>query len=192
MTPSTDLLRREDWEVRTCTLSRGTQLVEELHYAKGAANTATYRHGLFPKGGGAFESECVGVALWIPPTKSAALATFPENWQGVLSLSRLAIMDDVPKNAASYLIGASMRLIDRKRWPCLVTYADTWQGHSGAIYEATNWHYVGETKPERTYVLNGRMVARKAGPMTRTHAEMLALGAECVGSFPKRKFVHHA
>ena len=40
------------------------------------------------------------------------------------------------------------------------------------------------------YTLNGRMIARKAGPKTRTHAEMLALGAVCEGAFPKHKFRH--
>jgi hypothetical protein len=37
--------------------------------------------------------------------------------------------------------------------------------------------------------LDGVMTARKAGPTTRTHAEMVALGAECIGSFAKHKFV---
>jgi hypothetical protein len=32
------------------------------------------------------------------------------------------------------------------------------------------------------------MLARKAGPRTRTHAEMLELGAECIGSFAKHRF----
>lgn len=83
-----------------------------------------------------------------------------------------------------------MALIDRLRWPCLVTYADEWQGHTGTIYRATNWQYVGLTKPEATFVHNGRMVARKAGPKTRTRSEMEAMGAEMVGRFAKHKFVH--
>lgn len=80
-------------------------------------------------------------------------------------------------------------MIDRAAWPCLVTYADEWRGHTGAIYLGDNWEYVGRTQPQRTYQINGRMVARKAGGRTRTHAQMLALGAEMVGSFAKRKFV---
>lgn len=123
------------------------------------------------------------------PTKSAALATFPLKWQGVLCLSRLVIVPGMPKNACTFLLAGSRHRIDSKRWPCLVTYADQWQGHSGGIYRADNWDYIGLTKPERTYTLNGRMIARKAGPKTRTHAEMLALGAECIGSFAKHKFV---
>lgn len=184
-------LRAAEWEVGTVNFAVARDLVERFHYAGGGSNTATYRHGLFPKGA-IFDRQCVGIAWWIPPTKSAALATFPANWQGVLSLHRLVIAPEVPKNAASFLIGQSMRLIDRKLWPCLVTYADTWQGHEGTIYKATNWHFVGMTKPERLYIINGRMVARKAGPRTFTHAEMLTKGAECLGAFAKRKFVHIA
>lgn len=188
MTPD-PRLHTADWEVRTVSLACATRLVQAYHYAAGGANTAVYRHGLFPAGV-TDEDACVGVAWWIPPTKSAALATYAENWQGVLSLSRLAIAPEVPANAASFLIGRSMRLIARDRWPCLVTYADTWRGHTGAIYRATNWEYRGLTKPERTYVKAGRLIARKAGPHTRTHAEMVALGAVCLGSFAKHKFVH--
>lgn len=47
---------------------------------------------------------------------------------------------------------------------------------------------IGPTKPERVYTKNGRMLARKAGGRTRTHAEMLALGAVCLGAFAKHKF----
>lgn len=83
-----------------------------------------------------------------------------------------------------------MKMMDREKWPCLVTYADQWQGHTGGIYKATNWQYVGLTKPEAVYVKDGVMTARKAGPKTRTHAEMIAMGAELKGRFAKHKFVH--
>lgn len=180
--------RRADWLVDTLALEQGVQLVTDEHYARGAANTATFRHGLYRRETWPFSP--VGAALWIPPTRAAAEATWPDNWQGVLSLSRFVIAPDTPTNAASFLLGRSIRLIRRDpRWECLVTYADEWQGHTGIIYRATNWVYAGLTKPERVYVDgNGRMVARKAGPKTRTHADMLELGCRCVGSFAKHKF----
>lgn len=68
-------------------------------------------------------------------------------------------------------------------------YADDWRGHTGGIYRASNWTYLGKTKDHPTYVINGVMTARKAGPRTRTHSEMLALGAVCEGSHAKHKFV---
>lgn len=185
--PYTERLRRADWEVRPVTLAIATALVAAHHYAGGGSNTGVYFHGLFRKGE-FWDNNCVGVAWWMPPTKAAALATYPENWQGVLTLSRLVIVPDVPKNAATFLLAASRRLIDRRKWPCLLTYADEMQGHTGTIYRADNWEYCGMTKPENRYTLNGRMVSRKAGPTTRTHAQMLALGAICVGASAKHKY----
>lgn len=96
-------------------------------------------------------------------------------------------MPEAPKNAATFLLMRSVKMLD-PRWKCLITYADTWQGHTGHIYKAAGWEYLGLTKPERTYLINGQMVARKAGPRTRTHAEMLELGAEMVGSFEKHRY----
>lgn len=182
-------LRADEWEVRPMSdLSIAVEMVKRFHYAVGASNTAVYLHGLFRKGA-FWETECQGIAWWIPPTRTAAEATYPPNWQGVLALSRLVIVPSVPKNACTFLLARSRKLIDRALWPCLVTYADEWRGHTGAIYRADNWQYIGKTRAERVYVVNGRMTARKAGPHTRTHAEMLALGAELIGSFSKHKYV---
>jgi hypothetical protein len=186
-----DRLAKADWTVRVVDIGVARRLVEREHYARGAPNTATFLHGLF-RAAAFWDEECVGVAWWIPPTRSAAEATFPANWLGVLSLSRLAITPDAPRNAASFLISRSRRLIDRMRWPCLVTYADEMQGHTGAIYRADNWTYLGRTKPEAAFAVRGRLTARKAGGHTRTRTEMAQLGAESLGSFAKHKFVHIA
>ena len=176
---------KTDYYVDHLDLRSAQLLVEQLHYSGGGSNTGTVVHGLFKRGGRAH-----GAAWWIPPTKSAALATYPENWQGVLALTRFVIDPDCPKNAASFLLGASMRMIDRNKWPCLVTYADEMMGHVGTIYKATNWQYVGLTKPQKCYFMGDRMVSRKAGPVTRTHQQMLDMGAELRGSFAKHKFIH--
>lgn len=178
-------LRKADWAVITIPLVIGQHLVELHHYAGGAANTATYRHGLIRRDA---PGRIMGAAIWIPPTKSAALATYPEDWRGVLALSRFVIAPDVPKNAATFLLARSRKAIDRRRWPCLVTYADEWQGHDGLIYRLDGWEYQGKTAPEPTWVKEGQMISRKAGPKTRTAAEMAELGAECIGSFSRHKF----
>lgn len=180
-------LRKADWRVDTIQLGQGQELVGELHYARGSANTATFRHGIFRVEEWPFFAR--GAALWLPPTRPAAEASWDGDWRRVLALSRFVLTPAVPKNGASYLLSRSVRMIRQSRaWDCLVTYADEWQCHEGTMYRAAGWEYVGLTKPERVYVKDGRMIARKAGPKTRTHAEMLALGAECVGSYRKHKF----
>lgn len=182
------LFRKRDWIVADVDMTTAYELIVEEHYAKGASNTAVYLHGLYPSNW-LWHNECVGVAWWIPPTKHAGIALAGDGWGGVLSLSRLAIRPDVPKNAASFLLSKSVRLIDRTRWPTLVTYADSWRGHTGTIYRAAGWTYDGETKPGAVYSIKGRMTARKAGNRTRTHADMMALGAEFHGQHSKSRFV---
>lgn len=179
-------LRKKDWSVGGVDQRVAENLVIRHHYAKGASNTATYLHGLYPTGW-LWYNECVGVAWWIPPTMTAARWWAPENPEGVLVLSRLVIEPEVPPNACSFLISKSLRMIDRARWPVLVTYADSWRGHTGVIYRAVGAEYCGETKPQPVYTVNGRMAARKA-TRTRTHTEMLALGAKLEGRFSKSRF----
>lgn len=184
---STLQIRKTEWIVERADASIADQMVAEHHYAKGSSNTDTYLHGLFPRDWH-WHAQCVGVARWIPPTKAAGIAWAGEDWRGVLSLSRLVIKPGVPKNACSFLLSKSVRLIDAKEWRTLVTYADTWRGHDGTIYRAAGWEYCGETKPEAVYTLNGRMIARKAGPTTRTHSEMIAMGCVFEGRFAKNRF----
>jgi len=178
-------LRTTEWEVRPITLSVAEHIVANHHYAGKGANTGIF-HGLFRRG----ENTCRGVAWWIPPTRLCAEASFQGDWKRVLTLSRLAVTPDVPPNGASFLIGQSIKRIRKTRqWDCLITYADTGEGHSGAIYRATNWEYLGLTKPEQRFEdSEGRIVARKAGPKTRTRAEMAALGYSPTGSHQKHKF----
>ena len=184
-------LHSSEWDVWTVpSHGEAVAFLRSHHYAKSAPNTSTYRHGIYPVG---LFGRLAGVALWIPPTKAAAQVVAGDDWQGVLSLSRLAIEPDMPTNAASFLLGRSMRLIDRDRWPVLVTYADTAQGHTGAIYRATNWMCDGEVPAGDTWVMpDGSQCGRKRGGRTLTAAEMRAIGAERSASLPKIRFRHDA
>src|SRR6476646_3751162 len=121
-------------------------LAREFHYAKGTSRTAAFRHGLFRRDD---FLTCWGMAQWIPPTRVAAAHVWPEDPDAVLALSRLAIIPEAPRNAASFLIRRSIRLLPRRgRWRCLLTYADEGEGHDGAIYRATGWEPMGMTEPE--------------------------------------------
>ena len=130
-----------------------------------------------------------GVAWWLPPTRVAAESVH-EEWQRVIALTRLVVDPRVPRNGASFLMAASIRkLRSEGRWRALVTYADESQGHTGAIYRATGWDYVGRTGPYPRWISeDGKQVAPKA-TTNRTKAEMEALGHRKIGSFHKHKFV---
>ena len=137
-------LRKADWEVRPIArpnprygcpdeqCEAAVRLIEEHHYAGQAANTAVALHGLYlrPDSPAAklelphLDPELpVGIAWWMPAIITAGRWGLRTDPPSVLSLSRLAIHPDVPRNAATFLMGRSVRLIKRDprlarwRWP---------------------------------------------------------------------------
>lgn len=191
MRPAGDVLNRTDWNVWSIpTHGEARRLIRDWHYSRSSPNTSTYRHGLYPAG---LLTQCAGVALWIPPTRRAAEKVAGDDWQGVLALSRFVLDPALPTNAASFLLAGSMRRIDRDRWPVLLTYADTAEGHTGVIYRATNWECEGPTPAGDVWTMpDGSLCGRKRGGHTLTVADMAALGAIRRPSLPKIRFVHRA
>lgn len=63
-------------------------------------------------------------------------------------LNRL-VADNLERNALSFFVAECMRMMPKPT--ILVSYADGNQNHHGYIYQATNWHYVGMTAPEKKY-----------------------------------------
>lgn len=185
-TDKDDRLRRNEWYVIPVSQAVAEAIVEQYHYARAASSIIVYRHGLFRHD----SARCWGVALWIPPTRSCAEASYDGDWQRVLTLHRLVCVPEAPRNAASFLIGQSIKIIRRDAiWECLLTYADPIEGHTGAIYRATNWEYIGLSDVETRWVdKNGRIVARKCGTHTRTNGEMLELGYTPVAASAKHKY----
>jgi hypothetical protein len=78
----------------------------------------------------------------------------PEYQKHVLELSRLVVLTK-RKNAASFLVGSSLReLSEEGNWVC-VSYADcnNHVGHVGYVYQATNWIYTGHGNAEPVWIL---------------------------------------
>lgn len=181
-------LRAAEWRVEECGHAEAVDLIERTHYSRSAPNTSVARHGLYPVG----SDKLAGVALWLPPTRVAAASVNRDNPLGVLCLSRLCVADDVPANGASFLLGRSMRLLDRSSWPTLLTYADTLYGHTGTIYKATNWTCLGEVPGKVAWIgPDGQRRGQKRGKRNLTVAEMRAAGFRKLPRVPKIKFVHH-
>lgn len=171
--------------------------ITQHHYARSAANTSVYAIGLFsPAPNNDF---LLGAQLWMPttPTVARSLAAryapdLPNPPAQVLALSRLALIPQLPTNTASrFLALARTTIIDRTRWPILVTWADTNQGHQGTIYRADNWIQDSTTSGGDVYrdpQRNNQQVARRA-TRSRTRQEMLDLGYTPAPSRPKIRFV---
>lgn len=182
-------LCRRDWLVEKVPHGEAMAAIFHWHYSKSGPNTGQ-TFGLFERAAYPL-APLSGAALWLPPTKRAAEAVAGDEWRGVLSLSRLAVDPALPRNAASFLLGRSMRLIDRDKWPTLLTYADTRHGHTGAIYLATGWELDARVNSGAYFVheVTGKQVGRKRGKRNIPVAELRAAGYSETRS-EKLRFIH--
>lgn len=89
----------------------------------------------------------VGCIIYSAPPREIEKRYGGKTWE----LARLYLLDAVPANAETWLIGKSVRWIRRHRPEVrhLVSYADPSAGHSGTIYRAANWKPDGRTDDER-------------------------------------------
>ena len=179
-------VRRGEWEVRQIPHAPAKALIEETHYTRSCPRTAIRCDGLFRSD----DDQLLGAVLWLPPTPPAARSVAVD-WHGVASCSRLAIAPEVPLNGASFLLGRSMRTLER-RWSTLLTYADTAREHTGAIYRATNWTFVGQVPGgERWIGPDGAQSGRKKAGRNITRRAMRDAGFTMITGAPLLKFVYH-
>ena len=95
----------------------------------------------------------VGVCTFGSPSAPIEKYAFKDRDFGLYELTRLVVQTK-NKNAASFLIANALKLLPQ---PCaVVSYADTEQGHSGIVYQASNWIYTGATKShDHLYLIDG-------------------------------------
>lgn len=89
----------------------------------------------------------VGCAIYSAPPRECDRRYGGKTWE----LARLYLLDEIPRNAETWLISESIRHIRRNRPDVefLVSYADPSAGHSGTIYRASNWNPDGRTDEGR-------------------------------------------
>lgn len=89
----------------------------------------------------------VGCILYSAPPREADKRYGGVTWE----LARLYLLDEIPKNAETWLIGKSVKWIKRNHPSvrCLLSYADPSAGHRGTIYRAANWAQDGMTDEGR-------------------------------------------
>jgi hypothetical protein len=119
------------------------------HYLK-RMTSFTYSFGLYHKG------VLVGVITFgnaIPLTMKKSL--FGEKYMNlVYELNRLCTNDNLDKNATSFFISQSFKLLPKPL--IIVSYADKSVGHNGYIYQATNFIFTGESHTQMDWKLKGK------------------------------------
>lgn len=111
------------------------------HYARRRPHTVMDAFGLFD------DDECLGIVTYsIPTSPQIVRSVVSERYRRIVrELSRLALASHAPRNAASTLVGRSLRELERPT--IVVSYADAEIGHVGYVYQAANFTYCGVGTP---------------------------------------------
>ncbi|MCX6000755.1 MAG: DNA methyltransferase [Chloroflexi bacterium] len=146
-------------------------MIERHHYLHSLAGGTRLTFGIFV-GGSLLGALTFGVGSF-----NAASLVDGATSDDVLTLSRLWLSDDLPRNSESRVIGVVLRELRRHTSVrFLLSYADPAQGHLGVVYQATGWLYTGLSEPMPLFDL-GDGIARHSRSVSH------AYGSHSIGHF---------
>jgi hypothetical protein len=128
---------KDDFRIEQIDYRQAMDIVIANHYLHRKASCSV-AFGLFHKD----DWQPVGVIVYGINASSTLLKGIcgPEEAGNVYELTRLWIDDSVPRNGESFLIGNTIRKLDKD---IIVSFADASYGHRGIVYQATNFIYTG-------------------------------------------------
>lgn len=128
--------------LRAATRREVLPLFEKHHIYAGLSKSLTYCFCL------EVDSEIIAAFAWQPPPPGAARSVCQEAPHAVLSLSRMVATPAAERQHLSQSEGRHISkplkrqmcsMIDRGRWPVLVTYSDEGCDHDGYTYRCSGW-----------------------------------------------------
>ncbi len=134
------------------------KFVEKHHYSHNTSGVQSYYHfGLFRENKFGLP-ELIGAIMYARPSMPATANKYnPINPDRCFELRRLVCIDDTPKNTESYFIGQTLKWLKKNTdIEVIVSFADEEEGHTGVIYKATNFNYLGTTSPGRALMVDGK------------------------------------
>lgn len=152
-----------------------TEFIEKYHYS-GQSPSPTVAFGHY------YKEHLVNVILYKFPTGRLMAQQVMEggNSENTWELIRMVSFEPKPKNLESKCIGNTFKFI-KKAFPnikIIISYADNNMGHHGYVYQATNFYYYGQSRPDKEWYIDGkrvhtRTVVSEYGSMSIEHVESL-------------------
>jgi len=122
-------------------------IIVKNHYLHRKA-PCSFAFGLFQN------NKVVGVIMYGTPSSAPlrkGICGIEEKYN-VIELTRLWINDKIGKNAESYLIGNTIKKIDKE---IIVSYSEIEQGHIGIVYQACSFFYTGLSAKRTNWTIEG-------------------------------------
>ena len=142
----------KNFTVKICDRKEIKSFIETWHYSKSINGLkSNYCFKLMDK------ETIIGAMIYGQIGMANVWKKYADNEHDLLELRRLCCIDNTPKNTESYFIGFTLRWLkkntDIKK---VISYADSNYNHSGVIYRASNFNYLGMTLGGRVIVYNNK------------------------------------
>lgn len=149
--------RAKEIVVKVIPASIATPFIRKHHYSGKVVNNSCLHFGCF------LDNELHGVMSYGPSLDKSKILTLVEGtqWNEFLELNRMAFDDVLPRNAESFCIAKSIKLIKKNapqiKW--IISFADGCSCGDGTIYRASNF-VLTDIKPNHNIVLlpNGEKI----------------------------------
>jgi hypothetical protein len=114
-----------------------------------------------------------------------------------LTLTRLWLSQELPKNSESRIISISIRYLKKyTKLKFLVSYADPSQGHFGTIYQATGWLYTGLSEATPKFDVgdgvarHSRSFSHALGSHSLKYLSECGLDVKVIPQQPKHRYIY--
>jgi len=138
-------------------LVEASQFLDSYHYAMHGRRGKTIY-------GATLHGKLIAVCKFDSVVRKEVASSMKMKCHEVLELSRFCIHPNYQKkNLASWMLSRCVRLVfaDYPGVRRLVSFADSTFGHSGTIYKAANWEFLGTTKPSYHYISDTGVAVNK-------------------------------
>ena len=132
-----------------------TKFIEKYHYS-GQSPSPTIAFGHY------YKDYLVNVILYKSPTGRLMAQQVMEGGDShnTWELIRMVSYEPKPKNLESKCIANTFKYI-KKAFPnikIIISYADNNMGHHGYVYQASNFYYYGQSRPDKEWYIDGKRV----------------------------------
>ena len=114
-----------------------------------------------------------------------------------ITLTRLWLEDDLPRNSESRVIGVLLRSLQKETsLKFVLAYSDPAAGHLGTIYQATNWVYTGLSSAPPLYDIgdgilhHSRSLAHGLGTHSIRYLVSHGINVKTVPQMPKHRYIY--
>lgn len=173
---------RRSYQIERVSAKDVARLFEDYHAYGGMSKSQTYLWAVIEDG------RPVAAYSWQPPPYGCARSVLPDAPWGVLSLSRMVAVPRSERalNHISKPLRHQMKsLIDRTRWPALVTFSDEGLQHRGHVYRCSGWQQTTRSERAQWVDANGRRTS------TYRNGKHRMEGLTCIGRNYIQRWEHH-